>query len=302
MGGGIPVNALAPMVSATFAALLMLSGCQTVPRASPSLTFECPTSEKTPNARYVGPYLGVENHLAASDRARDIYCADLFKSTHYSNGFVTIFGSSRISDQSATGDAVLDAANKKLYEQVLGFARGWTQRYGTRYPILTGAGPGLMEGGNRGAHEAGGPSIGYTTYYDPDPNGRADHFYRNDPSTALHRYKNQDIITDGLIFTSISMRETAMIEHSAAIVIAPGGTGTEWEIFQILETVKSHQLATVPIYIVGDRETYWKSLDARLADMVKRGTLSAGAVTQYVEYVDDAQQVVEKLRVRLALD
>jgi len=285
------------------AALVLLSGCVNLsPSRSSGLTFDCPTSAKAPNARYVGPYLGVENNLTASDRARDIYCADLFKSTYYPKGFVTVFGSSRISDTSATGNAEVDAANKQVYEQVLGFARQWTQHYGTRYPILTGAGPGLMEAGNRGAHQAGGKSIGYTTYYDPDPNGTSNRFYKNDPSTALHRYNNEDIITDGLIFTSVSMRETAMIEHSAAIVIAPGGTGTEWEIFQILETVKSHQIAAVPIYIVGDREMHWKSFDARLADMVKRGTLSAGAVAPYVEYVNDAQQVVEKLRVRLGLN
>ncbi|MCC6543272.1 MAG: LOG family protein [Nitrospirae bacterium] len=43
-----------------------------------------------------------------------------------------------------------------------------------------------------------------------------------------------------------------MILHSAAIIIAPGGSGSEWEIFQILESVKSDQLKAVPIYLVGE--------------------------------------------------
>ncbi|MDQ7049128.1 MAG: hypothetical protein Q9M92_06120 [Enterobacterales bacterium] len=34
----------------------------------------------------------------------------------------------------------------------------------------------------------------------------------------------------------------------------PGGTGTEWEIFQTIEQMKSGQLAPVPMYIAGDKK------------------------------------------------
>ncbi|MDQ7049129.1 MAG: hypothetical protein Q9M92_06125 [Enterobacterales bacterium] len=43
----------------------------------------------------------------------------------------------------------------------------WTKNHAESYPILTGAGPGIMEAGSRGATKAGGQSIGYTTYYGP---------------------------------------------------------------------------------------------------------------------------------------
>jgi predicted Rossmann-fold nucleotide-binding protein len=92
-----------------------------------------------------------------------------------------------------------------------------------------------------------------------------------------------------------------MILHSAAVILAPGGTGTEWEAFQIIETIKSRQLTRVPIYVVGNREMHWKSFDARVSDMVRRGTINEGEVTQHLEYVENAEDVVERLRVRLGL-
>lgn len=234
--------------------------------------------------------------------AQDWACADAFKDHYYPNGFVTIFGSSRIIEHNTKGDPAINAANDALYQQIRAFAKHWTERYGTSYPILSGAGPGIMEAAGRGAREAG-KSIGYTTYYDrvagatPDPN----RFYGGDPTKAFAKYQGQDILTDGLIFSSIAVRESAMIRHSAAILIAPGGTGTEWETFQILETLKSHQLSGVPIYIVGDRTFHWASWDARLADMVLRTTLDKGAATAGVEFIDNPEDVIERLRVRLGL-
>lgn len=55
-------------------------------------------------------------------------------------------------------------------------------KHGQRYPVMTGAGPG----------------IGYTTYDDPPPRGGA--------SKVFWKYKGQDLITDGLIFSSIEPR------------------------------------------------------------------------------------------------
>ncbi len=140
-----------------------------------------------PNASYVGPYVGYENNLTVRQLQSDLRAAYRFKAVKYPGGFVTIFGGSRIPESTA------------LYQQVREFARSWTTQYGTKLPILTGAGPGIMEAGSRGAMEAGGPSIGYTTYYGP----ATDH---GDPKLAFRRYvsietkQTNDIITDGLIF------------------------------------------------------------------------------------------------------
>ncbi len=246
--------------------------------AQVNLAFSCTTSPAVANASYVGRYAGMENAIPAVDAARDIHCADAFKAGRHPRGFVTLFGSSRIGKDNRACDAAgrCDETlreNDRVFAAVREFAFLWTARHGRRLPILTGAGPGLMEAANEGAQAAGGPSIGYTTYYDrpaAPAQASAGRPYGGDPSKAFNPY-----VSDGLIFTSVVQREAAMIRHAAAIVVAPGGTGTEWEIYQVIETIKSGQQAPVPVYFLGDRATVWRSLDARLKDLVARRVVRA---------------------------
>ena len=249
-----------------------------------TLALDCPTRADVPTAVYVGPYMGVENIIPAKEMAQDVYCADVAKARLFPKGFVTIYGSSRIRD----GDPV--------YASVRNFANAWTTRYGSRYPIMTGAGPGLMDAGNRGAKEAGGPSVGYTTYYDraatPDPLRP----YGGDPKGALNQY-----VTSGFIFSSVAIREAAMIKHSAAMVVAPGGTGTEWELFQIVETIKSRQITKVPVYILGDRATHWATLDARLNDLAARRTINKEEVA-FIKFVPNEQELLRQLAADMGLN
>jgi len=247
------------------------------------------------NASYTGAYLGIENNLSDDDFYRDLVCANRFKNKKYPNGFVTIFGSSRISQSNHSGNPEIDLANDKLYQQIYDLAFNWTKKYSKQYPILSGAGPGIMEAASRGATEAGGPSIGYTTYYGPSRNKK-----NGDPSKAFWQYrpkkgKAQRIISDGLIFSSVAIREGLMISHSAAMVFAPGGTGTEWEIYQTIEQMKSGQLKRVPIYIVGDKKIHWQSLYNRLDDMVLRGTIKRHEVESLIIHVDNPKDVLKLL-------
>ena len=288
----------------------LLAGCQGVPLDGPAergkvtLQFTCTTAPAVPSASYVGAYAGVESAVTATDAARDVHCADEFKSRKYPHGFVTIIGSSRISQNNracdATGqcDATLQQ-NDRIYAAVREFAAAWTTRHGKRHPIMAGAGPGLMLAAAEGARAAGGPSIGYTTYYDrPDPPAAATPArpYGGDPAKAFNPH-----VTDGLIFTSIAQREAAMVRHSAAMVVAPGGTGTEWEIFQTIELLKSRQQLPAPVYFLGDRDTYWKSLDARLRDLVARRVVRQDELDPYLRFVASPAELVERLSKDLGL-
>ena len=286
-------------VQAGLAALLLaaLQGCTSlVPETAASAC-----TSTVANASYTGPYKGMENKLTPKDMAQDVYCADWFMHSKYPKGFVTIYGSSRIGETNTQVDPAIRVANDQFYQGVRAFAARWTRAYAAKYPIMTGAGPGLMEAGNRGAIEAGGPSIGYTTYYGParDQGG--------DARLAFQRYKDKsgasrEIMSDGLIFTSVAIREYEMIAHSAAIIIAPGGTGTEWEIFQILETIKSGQLAPVPIYVIGKKDLYWRSFEQRLDAMVALGTTRQNEVTPLFTFVEKPEDVFELLRQKMKMD
>lgn len=268
--------------------LSMVTGCTQSAKCKSSI----------PNASYTGKYKGVDNNLSAADMALDLHCAEQFKNNpKYKNGFVTIYGSSRLGEDGNIKDVKnpkVAEANVAVYNDIKKFAEEWTRKYGSTYPIMTGAGPGLMEAGSRGAKAAGGPSIGYTTYYDLPPKGNADE--------AFWKYKSTDtLIDDGLIFSSVAIREYTMILHSAAIIIAPGGTGTEWEIFQILETTKSDQLATVPIFLIGNKETHWKGFYIRLEDMITRGTIRRDEVTKHFTHVNTATEIIPALKTLLKI-
>jgi predicted Rossmann-fold nucleotide-binding protein len=291
-------------VAALVAGTALLTGCALPPAngvAATELRLTCATARaEVPNADYIGRYAGVENVVPLQEMAQDIHCSDAVKAQLFPAGFVTIYGSSRIQpcrpNSSDCQDAT-NAANDALYATVRRFAQAWTTRYGRKHPIMTGAGPGLMEAGNRGAQEAGGPSVGYTTYYDSVANA-ADPArpYGGNARLALNPY-----VSNGLIFSSVAMREQAMIKHSAAIVIGPGGTGTEWELFQIVETLKSRQLAKVPVYLVGNRATHWRSLEQRLADMVARRTVRREELA-FLKFVEDDEELLRQLAADLGLN
>ena len=261
------------------------------------LAFSCTTLPAVPNASYVGAYAGIENVIPAADTARDAYCSDAFKAAKYPRGFVTIFGSSRISkdnracDASGKCDETL-RQNDEIYAAVRDFSAAWTKKHGRSVPVLTGAGPGLMEAGNEGAKAAGGPSLGYTTYYDrPDDPAQAT---GEKPYAGLATKAMNGYVTDGLIFTSVVQREAAMMRHSAAVVIAPGGTGTEWEIYQVIEMVKSKQLPAIPVYFLGDRSKYWRSLDDRLKDLAARRVLRAEEIA-FIRFAATPADLLDRL-------
>lgn len=318
-----------------------------LPNQKTTVELSCPSNRKdVPNAFYIGTYQGVENDIAFGNIAQDIFCADLFaKSINNSKGFVAIYGSSRIPDRKsecATDDikcSQIKENNIEIYNNVFDFSYLWTKKHGSQFPIMTGAGPGLMEAGSRGAmkavleDKAAGRdstkrSIGYTTYYDKPQTsaGLSGEFcgapptqkkslnslrkyYCGNPANAFWKYPNkiketdgekityEDIITDGLIFSSVSIREFMMIKHSSAIIIAPGGSGTEWEIFQILETIKSKQLADVPVYLIGNKIAHWKSFSNRVEDMIARGTIKKNDLKY--EHIENAVDLTPKLEALL---
>nr|WP_298130182.1 LOG family protein [uncultured Pseudoxanthomonas sp.] len=290
-------------------------GKQSGPERETVIAVSCKGDSREPNAWYVGPYLGYDNNLKPEDFARDFYCAEQFKSTFYPKGYVTIYGSSSISEFASLfkSNAQADGFDKtavekeysRIYAEVMTFAYLWSKEYGQhhQYPIMTGAGPGLMEAGSRGAHDAG-LSIGYTTYYDKKlSTDTSPHGWGGVPGFVKYPLQaepeaQQVITSEGLIFSSVSARETAMILHSAAIVIAPGGAGTEWETFQILEMTKSHQLRPVPIYFIGE-QYHWESLNDRIKDMEDRGTLKKGVIT--LEHANCPADLVKRISERLGL-
>jgi uncharacterized protein (TIGR00730 family) len=145
---------------------------------------------------------------------------------------VVVFGSARIPKDDANG----------WYDAARRVARIVSEEGGARFShsgprqnvIATGGGPGIMEAANRGAHEAGAPSIGYniTLPREQEPNA----FSTPELTFRFHYF---------------AMRKMHFAMRAAALIIFPGGFGTLDEFFEILtlrQTGKMDQALPIVLY------------------------------------------------------
>ncbi len=122
------------------------------------------------------------------------------------------------------------------------------------FAIMTGAGPGIMEAANKGAREAGGPSIGLNIQL---PLGQ-----------PINPY-----ITTLLNFRYFFVRKVMFVRYSVAFVILPGGFGTLDELFESVTLIQTHKIHSFPVVLVG-RE-YWQGLlDWLQGTAVKEGRIT----------------------------
>lgn len=107
------------------------------------------------------------------------------------------------------------------------------------YAVITGGGPGLMEAANRGAHEAGGLSVGLGIELPHEQ--------------ALNKY-----VDLGLNFRYFFARKTMFLKYSQAFVCLPGGLGTMDELCEVLCMVQTGKVTNFPIVLLGTE--FWGGL------------------------------------------
>ncbi len=138
---------------------------------------------------------------------------------------VTFYGSARF----AEGD--------EFYEKARGLAYRISKELG--FTVVTGGGPGIMEGGNRGAYEAGGKSVGVTIQLPMEQ-------------------KNNPYITDEIPFYFFFSRKLTLSFSSEVFIFFPGGYGTLDEFFEVLTLVQTGKLKPVPIVLYGS--DFWRPI------------------------------------------
>ena len=170
---------------------------------------------------------------------------------------VSVFGSAR------TGEGSAD------YELARAVGDGLVR---AGYGVITGGGPGVMEGANRGASEAGGLSVGLGIEL-PFEQGM-------NPWVNL-----------GVNFRYFFARKTMFVKYSEGFVVLPGGFGTLDELFEALTLVQTHKVTEFPIVLM--RTSYWSGLVDWLRGTVAAGGMIAPADLDLLHLCDDPDEAVQ---------
>ncbi|HET9657066.1 MAG TPA: TIGR00730 family Rossman fold protein [Kineosporiaceae bacterium] len=139
------------------------------------------------------------------------------------------------------------------------------------FAVITGGGPGAMEGANKGACDAGGVSVGLGIElpFEQDMNDWVDLMVN---------------------FRYFFARKTMFIKYAQGFVVLPGGFGTFDELFESLVLVQTHKVTSFPIVLLGAE--YWRGLlDWLAGPVLSRGMISAPDL-RLLHVTDDVEEAV----------
>jgi uncharacterized protein (TIGR00730 family) len=186
---------------------------------------------------------------------------------------IVVFGSARVRP---------DGAGARWYEQARLFGKIASERggalnshHGVRDNVIaTGGGHGIMEAANRGAADAGAPSIGFDIGL---PREQEPNAYSTPELTFQFHY--------------FAVRKLHFAMRANALVVFPGGFGTFDELFEILTLIQTGKMPRVPVLLL-DR-AYWTNVInfEKLADerMINRADLDIFC------YAEDAESGWQEL-------
>ena len=167
--------------------------------------------------------------------------------------------------------------NSKYYDEARKLGNLISRNTGKdRLVVMTGGGPGIMEAANRGAHEAGIPSIGMNIVL---PSEQAPNSYITpDLSFQFHYF---------------AIRKMHLLMRAKSLVVFPGGFGTLDELFETLTLVQTKKIAPIPVLLFG--RDFWQRV-VNFDALVEEGTISAKDLElfTYVETADEAWQIISK--------
>ena len=142
--------------------------------------------------------------------------------------------------------------------------------------MITGGGPGIMEAGNKGAHIAGGTSVGLNI------------------ELPFEQHDNPYIDSDkSLDFDYFFVRKVMFVKYSQGFVVMPGGFGTLDELFEAMTLIQTNKIEKFPIILVGTE--FWGGLmDWVKSTLVEEKNISPKDL-DLINVVDTADEVISIL-------
>ncbi len=173
---------------------------------------------------------------------------------------ISIFGSARLGPE------------RKEYQETVEIARRLAE---AGFGIITGGGPGLMEAGNKGAVEGGGPSIGL--------------------SIELPReQRSNDYVRIHCKFRYFFVRKFMFVKYAKAYVVMPGGMGTVDELSEAFVLAQTRRIKPFPIILYNT--AYWQGFVDWLKDsMVSGGYIDEAEISRHLYLLNTPDEVVSTL-------
>jgi uncharacterized protein (TIGR00730 family) len=139
------------------------------------------------------------------------------------------------------------------------------------YAVITGGGPGIMEAANRGARDAGVPSVGLDIELPFEQRGNP----------------YADVVLE---FHYFFTRKLMFVRYAVGFVVFPGGFGTLDELFEALTLIQTDKVMHFPVLLVGSE--WWSGLAEWLRGRLLADGKIGAADLDLLTVTDDPHEVV----------
>lgn len=204
-----------------------------MPAATPPKKIKGATRERN----FLTQTRGLERELERLARINDEFARG-FRSFYKLGPAVTVFGSARFNE------------GHPYYDLGVATGRALARRGLT---VITGGGPGMMEAANRGAREAGGPSIGANII-------------------LPHEQAANPYVDEVVTFHYFFVRKVMLVKYSCAFLALPGGFGTLDEVFEAATLIQTGKIGPFPIILIGAK--FWDCMRAFFEKLRDEGAIS----------------------------
>ncbi len=177
---------------------------------------------------------------------------------------VTIYGSARTKPDDPNYQLAADFANRMADEH--------------QWMVVTGAGPGIMEAGNKGAGTEYGFGVNIRLPFEAEANA-----YVHESRLINFKY----------FFT----RKLMFVKESDAFAVFPGGFGTQDETFELLTLIQTGKSDLHPIVLIEAEGTgYWEAWLELVASLERHGMISPDDrnLFHFTTDVDDACREIRR--------